>query len=271
MNIKPHHFFNIIKLYGAGIEYFVPDQKFDDDFCRIANLIISDPQTVFWLTLSSDDICQSSRSSCQDELETNSKGTYNPGLDKCLVDIYGLSLTRVYTAFELCMVYYQQIHLIASCWQEETSISLAQRIDDFKTGAKKYIERYAPSPSDDTLYRAGVMDAFCEVVRAGVKKIALSHATSDLDQWQKDLYWASRLAEKYQIHFYIEHDLLSTLLFQNSGQHVLIFYRDPQYIEAYLKLKQEAQDTYEKRRQVAYAYGTLLSYDQNYIDQMLNS
>ena len=43
ITIKPHHFMDIIKLYGTGIERFVPDQKRGHDFYRIANLIVQNP------------------------------------------------------------------------------------------------------------------------------------------------------------------------------------------------------------------------------------
>lgn len=33
--IKPHHFIDIIKLYGSGIDRFVPDEKWDMIFIRL--------------------------------------------------------------------------------------------------------------------------------------------------------------------------------------------------------------------------------------------
>lgn len=32
MVIKPHHFMDIIKLYGGGIQVFVPDTDYGHDF-----------------------------------------------------------------------------------------------------------------------------------------------------------------------------------------------------------------------------------------------
>ena len=34
--IKPHHFIDIIKLYGSGIDRFVPDEKMGHDFYKVA-------------------------------------------------------------------------------------------------------------------------------------------------------------------------------------------------------------------------------------------
>ena len=38
-NIKPHHFLDILKLYGNGLESFTEDQRYGHDFWKIGNLI----------------------------------------------------------------------------------------------------------------------------------------------------------------------------------------------------------------------------------------
>ena len=35
ITIKPHHFMDIIKLYGSGLEVFVPDEKIGHDFYKL--------------------------------------------------------------------------------------------------------------------------------------------------------------------------------------------------------------------------------------------
>lgn len=35
ITIKPHHFMDIIKLYGAGIKTFIPDEKWDMIFIKL--------------------------------------------------------------------------------------------------------------------------------------------------------------------------------------------------------------------------------------------
>ena len=45
--IKPHHFIDIIKLYGSGIDRFVPDEKMGHDFYKVANEIIDNPSNWF--------------------------------------------------------------------------------------------------------------------------------------------------------------------------------------------------------------------------------
>lgn len=127
-----------------------------------------------------------------------------------------------------------------------------------------------PPLCEDDHYRAGVMDAFCEIVKAGVKKIAFSHATDDEEVFQKDLQAAFILVHKYQIHMYVEDHLLETILFKNSGQHVIIFYSDPHDLQSYLALKQQPQDTITQKQEVAMSLGTLLSYDTTYIKSLID-
>ena len=40
--IKPHHFMDILKLYGSGINIFVSDEKMGHDFYKVANRILKD-------------------------------------------------------------------------------------------------------------------------------------------------------------------------------------------------------------------------------------
>lgn len=42
---KPHHLIDIIKLYGAGVEHFVPDELYQHDFYKVANLMIENLDT----------------------------------------------------------------------------------------------------------------------------------------------------------------------------------------------------------------------------------
>ncbi len=38
--LKPHHFLDIMKLYGAGVNYFTPDLRYGHDFYRVWNKTI---------------------------------------------------------------------------------------------------------------------------------------------------------------------------------------------------------------------------------------
>lgn len=59
--IKPHHFLDMIKLHGAGLEVFVPDEKMGHDFYRVANEIMQNPQVELTLTIGGDDVCKPCR------------------------------------------------------------------------------------------------------------------------------------------------------------------------------------------------------------------
>lgn len=146
--IKPHHFMDIIKLYGSGIKVFMPDQKMGHDFYKVANTIIDNPTTVLQLTIESDAICQPckmlKRQICSDGVcgieHTISKDQYNKMLDKRIITTLSLSLTNTYTAKELCMIMYQGKECIFDVWQEEDQNSTNKRYELFVQGATKYLK-----------------------------------------------------------------------------------------------------------------------------------
>ena len=49
--IKPHHFMDIIKLYGTGIHNFVPDEKWDMILTKSQIMIIHNPDVPLRLTI----------------------------------------------------------------------------------------------------------------------------------------------------------------------------------------------------------------------------
>ena len=110
IKIKPHHFIDIIKLHGVGLEQFVPDLKMGHDFYKIGNEILQSPDIEIQLTLSADDICQPciklQNGKCIDPLTHISKEDYNLRLDQRIIKAFQLSLNQTYTALELCMTYY---------------------------------------------------------------------------------------------------------------------------------------------------------------------
>lgn len=125
---------------------------------------------------------------------------------------------------------------------------------------------------DQYSYHCGVMDAFAEVVSAGVKRLALSHPFSSKEELDQYVPYAMQLCSQYEIFCYQESELLITDLFPytlNKGFHNIIFYRKQEYLDQYLHLKREKKmlietGTYtkENRRSLAYAFGKLLSYDE---------
>ena len=147
--IKPHHFLDIIKLYGAGLDVFVPDEKMGHDFYRIGNLILENKNVVIKLTVDADDICVPCKycvnHRCIDSLENIpgyvEKGLYNRMLDLRIIEYFSLDLEKDYTALELCRIYLSDLDFIYEVWQEENNEKTNERYRLFSIGAKKYVHK----------------------------------------------------------------------------------------------------------------------------------
>ncbi len=131
---------------------------------------------------------------------------------------------------------------------------------------------------DGFSYHLGAADCFCEMVRAGVKRIALSHPCASKDERDAFLPEFRRLAEKYGVKYYVEDDPLLTDLFpvsMNKGKFNVIFYADESALGEYLALKDEKRAAVTDgsygavRRGIAVRYGHLLSYTNEGIARLL--
>lgn len=147
LKIKPHHFMDIIKLYGKGIEKFVPDEKMEHDFYKVANQIIQDKNTLLHLTVDGDDICKPCKSfqqECIDPLTSipgfTKKNAYNQTLDERMISLFHLDVQKTYTAKELCTIYQKNHNLIFNVWKEENNSITQLRHDWFVEGASKYLQ-----------------------------------------------------------------------------------------------------------------------------------
>ena len=134
----------------------------------------------------------------------------------------------------------------------------------------KKLDRYS--------YQCGVIDAFNEVVRAGVKRIALSHPADSREESMELIPFSQQICQQYGNHFYLEESPLLTDLFPislNKGKYNIIYYRQED-IRQYLALKKRKQQLLEQqayqgeaRRQIAVEYGKLLSYSPETIERYL--
>ncbi len=132
---------------------------------------------------------------------------------------------------------------------------------------------------DKFSYKLGAADCFCEMVRAGVKKLALAHPCDSKEERDGFLPEFEKLCEEYGVKLYPEDDAFITDLFpvsMNKGRYNAIFYQEDAVLQAYLDLKEEkrraqAQGEYtpEKRRDIAWRYGKLLSYTDEGIERLL--
>lgn len=146
--IKPHHFMDIIKLYGTGIKTFIPDEKMGHDFYKVANIIISNPIIKLRLTIEADDICNPCKmcknNVCVDVVDDiegyNSKDMYNKTLDRRLIDLLRLDINRLYSAKELCRIMLDNHENIFKVWREESNTITTRRHNMFVLGAGKYLK-----------------------------------------------------------------------------------------------------------------------------------
>ena len=128
-------------------------------------------------------------------------------------------------------------------------------------------------------YQLGAADCFCEMVRAGVKRLALAHPCDSKAERDGFLPEFQKLCARYGVKLYVEDDPLLTDLFplsMNRGKYNAIFYQDDSVLQEYLNLKEAKRQakgtgtyTPEVRLQIARRYGKLLSYTEEGIDRLL--
>ena len=127
-------------------------------------------------------------------------------------------------------------------------------------------------------YHLGAADAFCEMVRSGLKKVALSHPCASKEQRDSFLEDFDALCEKYGVCYYVEDSTIITDLFPasaNRGKHQVLFYRSKEDLEEYLLLKAMKKKALEDgtyddiRHEIAVRWGRLLSYPEEGIERLI--
>ena len=130
---------------------------------------------------------------------------------------------------------------------------------------------------DERSYNLGIMGGFAEVVRLGVKKLALSEVMTpeEMDGVMDD---AMVIAKRNKVQMWRETDFLVTDLYPAdvaTGKHVLLIYTGDT-LDQYLALKADkamlvAAGKYEgdAREEIARRFGRLLSYPESVIDELL--
>lgn len=132
---------------------------------------------------------------------------------------------------------------------------------------------------DQRSYNLGILGGFSEVVRLGVKKLALSEVMSpaEMDAMMDD---AMVIAKRNEVQVWRETDLIVTDLYPADvalGKHVLLIYTGDT-LDEYLALKEEkaalvAAGSYtgEAREEIARRFGRLLSYPENIIADLIRN
>jgi len=130
---------------------------------------------------------------------------------------------------------------------------------------------------DQRSYNLGILGGFSEVVRLGVKKLALSEVMSpaEMDAMMDD---AMVIAKRNEVQMWRETDLIVTDLYPAdvaTGKHVLLIYVGDT-LDDYRTLKADkatlvATGKYsgEAREEIARRFGRLLSYPDNIITDLI--
>ena len=130
---------------------------------------------------------------------------------------------------------------------------------------------------DQRSYNLGVMGGFAEVVKLGVKQLALSEVMSpeEMDDIMDD---ALVVAKRNGVEMWRETDFLVTDLYPADvadGKHVLLIYKGDT-LDQYLAIKADkaalvAAGEYDgkAREEIARRFGRLLSYPESVIDDLL--
>ncbi len=148
IKIKPHHFLDIIKLYGKGLEVFVPDKKYNHNFYKAANDIIANHQAEITITSGEDDICApciflGRDNKCTDRIfhiaGIDSKNEWNEILDNRIMQYTGIRAGNKYSSEEFCRILFFQKEIIFNVWKEESKPDKGSRYEAFCKGAKKYL------------------------------------------------------------------------------------------------------------------------------------
>jgi hypothetical protein len=130
---------------------------------------------------------------------------------------------------------------------------------------------------DQRSYQLGVMGGFAEVVKLGVKQLALSEVMTpeEMDGVMDD---AMVIAERNKVQMWRETDFLVTDLYPAdvaAGKHVLLIYTGDT-LDRYLAIKADKARLVDKgkyegaaREEIARRFGRLLSYPDAVIDDLL--
>ncbi len=131
---------------------------------------------------------------------------------------------------------------------------------------------------DQHSYRLGGLSTFAEMVRVGVKTLALSAAMTP-DEMNDFVGGAERIAQEEGVMLYRETDLIVTDLFPADvaeGKHVLLIYQGTT-LDEYLALKKRISELVETgsyageaRRDIAREFGKLLSYPDAVVEKMID-
>jgi hypothetical protein len=149
IRIKPHHFIDIIRDYGAD-EVSLEPHPYGHAVHLVAARIVSDPDTPLVMDLGADDICQPCRHNieglCDDTIEARfgrgvpiSKREYNLALDERWCERLGLAQGDRLTAREFCQRLSEAAGDITDLYPEHPPADTAARQQSIRAGIAKVL------------------------------------------------------------------------------------------------------------------------------------
>lgn len=132
---------------------------------------------------------------------------------------------------------------------------------------------------DSYSYQCGFIDCVNEMIRAGVKALALSRPLDSAGERDALIPFARESCRRWGNQLYIEDEPLLTDLFplsMNQGRHNILLYRAEHVLDQYLRLKTRKRALVEEkayfggnRSQLAWEFGRLLSYPEEEIRRLI--
>ena len=150
--IKPHHLLDIFKLYGKGIENFVPDKNYNHNFYFIGNAVIRNEVNKICFTYSYDDICKPcyhlKNSVCSDYFSADgvdiNKNEYNEKLDIRLMKLLNLKFDEIYEFKDIIELFNSEVSLklINLAWYSSNQDDNKIRYELTKKGIENFLSKY---------------------------------------------------------------------------------------------------------------------------------
>ncbi len=150
ITIKPHHLLDIYKLHGTGINNFVPDPRYQHDFYRIGNLILTRQIKSIRFTADADIICTPcifcQKGICNDTFlhygTKTIKDQYNRNLDQTIMTLLAVEPEKEYEYDVILNLLAQKTteSFINQIWHSNTKSDNQLRWQNTITGIKKLME-----------------------------------------------------------------------------------------------------------------------------------
>jgi hypothetical protein len=145
LNIKPHHFLDIVRDFGRGIVH--QPHPFGHNVHGVAEIVREDPDTILELTEEPDYICAPCRflvdGNCIDITKSPGhlipKDRYNRLIDRRIFERLGLKEGDKLTALEFCRLASERLGDLYSLYAEADKEKTTQRAKDLELGFKIYL------------------------------------------------------------------------------------------------------------------------------------